>query len=60
MGGLRSIGGGLQNISGPLPANNIFWIPQVKLIRLAPLWGDLIEGGEGWVPGHKNAWKAPK
>jgi len=36
--------GGLQNITGPLSQNIIyFWNPQLKPSRLAPLLGDLIE-----------------
>ena len=53
------LGGVLQNFTRPFPeVLIIFWVSQLKPVRLAPLLGDLIKGG--LVPGHRNAWNAPK
>jgi hypothetical protein len=42
LGGLRNLGGGLQNFAGPLSQNVNYIFGQLKPSRLTPLLGDLI------------------
>jgi hypothetical protein len=38
LGGLRSLGGGLQNLSGPLPANNKYIFGCLSPFDWHPCW----------------------